>query len=123
MYMLDANIVMICFSVCNRDSLHHVETIWKREFDKNRSSSKQGLVLCATQKDLRVIDSIRIVQTEEGEKMAKIIDADAYLECSAKTQDGLKNVFESCIRIWIEKQSSHNKKQPSPSKSDKCVCM
>ncbi len=38
------------------------------------------------------------MKTEEGMSVAKGISAIRYLECSAKTQEGLHNVFNEAIR-------------------------
>lgn len=41
------------------------------------------------------------VTEEEGKAMAKIVGAFAYVECSAKTRDGIDQVFEEVARaVW-----------------------
>ena len=44
------------------------------------------------------------VTTEEGAEMAKGIGAVSYVECSAMTQEGLKNVFDDAIRAAMKKE-------------------
>jgi len=38
------------------------------------------------------------ITKEEGEQMAKKINAFKYLECSSLTQEGLKQVFDESVR-------------------------
>nr|CAD2186694.1 unnamed protein product [Meloidogyne enterolobii] len=69
-------------------------------------SPKTPFLLVGTQVDLRedgtTIERLaknkqRPIQPELGEKLAKELKAIKYVECSALTQKGLKNVFDEAI--------------------------
>jgi GTPase SAR1 family protein len=52
------------------------------------------------------------VKTEEGRAMAEKIGAYGYLECSAKTKDGVREVFETATRAALQvKKKKTNKCQ------------
>lgn len=42
------------------------------------------------------------VKSEEGRDMANRISAFGYLECSAKTKDGVREVFEMATRAALQ---------------------
>ena len=42
------------------------------------------------------------VRPEEGKTMADKISAYAYIECSAKTKDGVRDVFETATRAALQ---------------------
>jgi len=52
---------------------------------------------------------------ESGEKLAKELKAVKYVECSALTQRGLKNVFDEAILAALE--------PPEPKRQRKCVIL
>lgn len=41
------------------------------------------------------------ISYQEGEKLCEKINAMKYCECSSKTRDGLKNVFDEAIRAAL----------------------
>ena len=63
-------------------------------------------MLVGTKIDLRDDDQVPSKSEEEGKALAKKLGAVKYLECSALTQKGLKNVFEEAIMaVLLPKKS------------------
>ena len=50
------------------------------------------------------------VTIEDGRKIAAQIKADAYMECSAKTREGVEEVFVHAARLLLKKRSNRNKR-------------
>ncbi|KAJ3270176.1 GTP-binding protein Rho1 [Borealophlyctis nickersoniae] len=105
----EAHVILICFAIDSPDSLDNVETKWISEV----THFCRGLpvLLIACKKDLRT-DS-RVVETlarmgqmpvtpEQGYAMAQKIGAYRYLECSAKTGEGVHPVFEHATRAALQ---------------------
>ena len=54
----------------------------------------------------------KLVKTDEGDTMAKRIKAYCFIECSSKTREGVKQVFEQAARASLQVQdNSTNKKR------------
>ena len=51
------------------------------------------------------------VSTVTGLQMAKTLKADAYLECSARTREGLKAVFDRAIALSLKGPKKNKKKK------------
>lgn len=51
---------------------------------------------------LSIYDTQEPVKPEEGRDMANRISAFGYLECSAKTKDGVRDVFEMATRAALQ---------------------
>ena len=51
------------------------------------------------------------VSTEQGQHIAEKIGAFAYLECSAKSGEGVKQVFEVATRAAMKAVESERKKE------------
>lgn len=72
------------------------------------------IILVACKSDLRGaqgVDTSLLVAREEGEEMAQRIGAWKYLECSAKTRDGIQHVFETAARAALLRPSRKGHKR------------
>lgn len=88
-----------------RSSLTYIEFQWYKEIEG--SAPGVPIVLVGTKSDLRNVKSAveqlkkngeEPITRQQGEEMAQEIGAYRYFECSAKTQDGLSQVFEESVR-------------------------
>ena len=66
------------------------------------------VLLVGTKTDLRRGDDPDLdhVSCTEGEDLAESIGAESYMKCSAKTQEGMKHVFDTAIRIVLNPRRS-----------------
>ncbi|KAG7279854.1 hypothetical protein CRUP_016181 [Coryphaenoides rupestris] len=71
----DTDVILMCFSVDSPDSLDNIPEKWTPE---------------------------EPVQFEEGKEMASRITAFGYQECSAKSKDGVREVFETATRAALQ---------------------
>ncbi|KAF8343438.1 GTP-binding protein Rho3 [Amanita rubescens] len=104
----ETHVVMICFSVDNPTSLENVESKWLEEILEHCPGVK--LILIALKCDLRDDPHVkerlqrygtRPVQYEEGVAVARRIRASRYLECSAKHNRGVNEVFNEAARVSL----------------------
>ena len=106
----DTDIVLICFSVDSTVSATSVMEKWMPEI--RHFCGPCPVLLVACKKDLRT-DSQTIerlkeegekpVTTDVGKQIAAQIKADAYMECSAKTREGVQEVFVQAARLSLRK--------------------
>ncbi|OMP00790.1 Small GTPase superfamily [Corchorus olitorius] len=77
------------------------------------------IVLVGTKLDLREDRQFHLdypgactISTEQGNELKKQIGALAYIECSSKTQQNVKAVFDAAIKVVLQppKQKKHKKK-------------
>ena len=86
-YVRNSSIVFVVYDVSNRSSFENIPN-WI-SFVKN--IEKTIMILCANKIDLE-----REVETKDGEELAKN-EGLIYFECSAKTNENIKNMFFSSI--------------------------
>ncbi|KAG2378012.1 hypothetical protein C9374_008634 [Naegleria lovaniensis] len=105
----DTNVFLVCFSVVNPSSLENVKSKWIPEL--KQSCPDTPIVLVGTKIDLRDDPELRKKLSQkatapytekEGEQMKVEIGAAFYRECSAKTMQGLAEVFECVIEAHYQ---------------------
>lgn len=95
----------MCFSVDNRDSLENIQSKWIPEVE--HFCPNVPYLLIATKKDLRTdpaFSSVGTIKHDAGKSMADNVGAYAYLECSAKTREGVREVFTTATRAALQKK-------------------
>ena len=99
------NIFLVCFSVAEPASFKRVKEYWFPEIKHHCPDTP--FILLGTKVDLRgdraTLDMLAkkqevVVSKEEGKRIAKSLKAAKYLECSALTREGVKNVFDEAVR-------------------------
>ena len=111
------DIFLLCFSITSPSSFENIKEKWVHEIKHHCPTTPYLLV--GTQCDLRD-DSVMIEQLarnkqrpvtkQEGDRLCKEIGAVNYVECSALTQRGLKNVFDEAIITALDPPKPKKKK-------------
>jgi len=111
------DIFLICFSLVAPPSLENVKTKWCPEISHHAPGTP--IILVGTKLDLRedrdTIEKLTQkrmapISYQQGLQVSKEINAVKYLECSALTQTGLKNVFDGAIRAVLCPAANQKKK-------------
>ncbi|XP_065611843.1 rho-related GTP-binding protein RhoD [Cyrtonyx montezumae] len=106
----DTNVVLICFDVTSRSSYDNILTKWYPEVNHFCKGVPVLLVGCKT--DLRQ-GHHDPVTFQEGEDMARQVQATAYLECSALHRENVRDVFiEVCTVALRGAHRSRRKRWP-----------
>lgn len=98
------------FAITSQSSFENVKAKWIPEIQEN--SPGTPFILVGTKLDCRTDDS---VSSQNGKKICNEMKGQKYMECSSRTQEGLKQVFDSAIQCVI---SHRNLKKRS-----KCVIL
>lgn len=105
----DTDVILMCYSIDSPDSLENIPEKWTPEV--KHFCPSVPIILVGNKKDLRNDDYTRRelgkmkqepVKTEEGRDMATRIGAFDFIECSAKTKDGVREVFETATRAALK---------------------
>lgn len=114
------DVFLVAYSVTSPHSFQNVKSKWLPEIAHHAPGIP--IILVGTKSDLRddplMKQSLRnkglsFVDQGEAKSLAKEIGAVEYLECSAMTQDGLKTVFDVCIRAALSAQKEKASKKKS----------
>uniref|UniRef100_A0A6B2LHW4 Uncharacterized protein n=1 Tax=Arcella intermedia TaxID=1963864 RepID=A0A6B2LHW4_9EUKA len=126
----ETDVFLVCFSVINATSFANVKTKWWPEIMHHYPSNillvgtkidlredpeimhhyPSNILLVGTKIDLREDPEkvqnlndlgMKVVTTEEGHQLGRDIQAIQYMECSARLNRGLKDVFDFAIQTSI----------------------
>ena len=100
------DVFLVCFSVDSKTSLENVENKWLPEI--NKFCPETAFVLVGTKSDFRKEPpsggNQKLVDKAEGQAVADRRKAAEYIECSARTEENLKTVFDKAINVAIVKR-------------------
>ena len=100
-----ADLFLVVFSVVDRNSFDNIRSAWVPEI--THYSPKTPFLLVGNKCDLA--DDVRmqskLIKDDEAHALAKELGAVCYISCSALTQKGLKEVFETAVRTVIERKA------------------
>ncbi|KAJ6021900.1 GTP-binding protein rhoA [Penicillium herquei] len=112
----DSHVILICFAIDSPDSLENVQEKWIQEV--THFCHGMPIILVGCKKDLRqdpgTIHALRKmsqspVTTEQAVNVARKIGAYKYFECSARSGEGVRGVFEAATRAALTVNSRSNK--------------
>jgi len=103
------DVFMICFSLVSPSSLENVQNVWVPELKQHCPNTPY--ILVGMKSDLRdslgkdpqqdALQRRQPITRQMGEEMGRLIGARCYLECSARTQYNLREVFETAIKVVL----------------------
>ena len=105
----DTDVILMCFSIDSPDNFENIPEKWTPEV--RQYCPNVPIILVGNKTDLRNDDETKRelakmkqepVKAENGRCMAESIKAFAYLECSAKTNEGVREVFETAARAALQ---------------------
>eukprot|EP01027_Heterolobosea_sp_BB2_P006144 GEZU01009324.1.p1 GENE.GEZU01009324.1~~GEZU01009324.1.p1 ORF type:complete len:241 (+),score=34.30 GEZU01009324.1:133-855(+) len=105
----NTDVFLLCFSVVNPASFDNVAAKWIHEL-RIHCVPKAAIILVGCKSDLRddpeILQGLRRrslepVPQEQAEALAVKLGCSAYVETSAKTQKGLRDLFECVIAVVL----------------------
>ncbi|XP_028273567.1 rho-related GTP-binding protein RhoF [Parambassis ranga] len=122
----EANLILVCFDVTNPTSFENVHIKWFPEVKHFCPNTPVILIGCKTdlRKDKECARKLRAnnlapITYIQGEETRQQMNAELYLECSAKYQENVEDIFREATKkalAFIRKQKNHKRKK-------KCVIL
>ncbi|GKA64833.1 Rac-like GTP-binding protein RAC1 [Tanacetum coccineum] len=111
-----ADVFILAFSLISKASYENVSKKWIPEL--RHYAPGVPIILVGTKLDLRDDKQFFIdhpgavpITTAQGEELKKLIGAPAYIECSSKTQQNVKAVFDAAIKVVLQPPKQKKKKK------------
>uniref|UniRef100_H2Z2I6 Uncharacterized protein n=1 Tax=Ciona savignyi TaxID=51511 RepID=H2Z2I6_CIOSA len=112
----DTDVILMCFSIDSPDSLENIPEKWTPEV--RHFCPSVPIILVGNKKDLRNDTTTTKelakmkqcpVSNEDGVAMADKIGAYGYMECSARTKEGVREVFELATKAALQTKKRKKK--------------
>uniref|UniRef100_A0A2P2LMW3 Rac gtpase n=1 Tax=Rhizophora mucronata TaxID=61149 RepID=A0A2P2LMW3_RHIMU len=117
-----ADVFLLAFSLISKASYENVVKKWIPEL--RHYAPGIPVILVGTKLDLRddkqyLLDHPGAVSitTAQGEELRKLIGAPVYIECSSKTQQNIKAVFDAAIKVVLQPPKQKKKKRRKTQKA------
>ncbi|URE46102.1 RHO, partial [Musa troglodytarum] len=101
-----ADVFLLAFSLTSKASYENIYKKWIPEL--RHYAPNVPIVLVGTKLDLREDKQFFIdhpgatsITSAQGEELKKMIGAAVYIECSSKTQQNVKAVFDAAIKVVL----------------------
>ncbi|PSS12102.1 Rac-like GTP-binding protein 5 precursor [Actinidia chinensis var. chinensis] len=111
-----ADVFILAFSLISKASYENISKKWIPEL--RHYAPGVPIVLVGTKLDLREDKQFFVghpgavpITTAQGEELRKLIGAAAYIECSSKTQQNVKAVFDAAIKVVLQPPKHKKKKK------------
>ncbi|KAG2242014.1 hypothetical protein Bca52824_096144 [Brassica carinata] len=110
-----ADVFILAFSLISKASYENVSKKWIPEL--KHYAPGVPIILVGSKLDLRDDKQFFIdhpgavpISTAQGEELKKLIEAPFYIECSSKSQENVKAVFDAAIRVVLQPPKQKKKK-------------
>ncbi|ESQ50852.1 hypothetical protein EUTSA_v10022857mg [Eutrema salsugineum] len=112
-----ADVFLLAFSLVSKASYENVSKKWVPEL--RHYAPGVPIILVGTKLDLRDDKQYFLehpgaavpISTSQGEELKKLVGASAYIECSAKTQQNVKAVFDAAIKVVLQPPKNKKRKK------------
>ena len=113
----DTDVILMCFSIDSPDSLENIPEKWTPEV--RHFCPNVPIILVGNKKDLRNDENTKRELSKMKQEPVKFDDANAicekiggraYLECSAKTKEGVREVFKMATKAALLTKKRKKKK-------------